>query len=97
MLTLLFGMNRDTCAPIEWEEQLQTAGFKNLYLQWVKWPIGPWPKGRKNKLLGELFAKTYFRRSEYCSFSVFQIPKLGPGATEKVYDGGTSGYVGYEH
>ena len=58
MSTLLSGMNRDTSAPAKWEEQLQAAGFKNLYLQWVKWPVGPWSKGQKNKLLGNLWAKT---------------------------------------
>jgi hypothetical protein len=57
MSTLMSGMNRDTSAPAKWEEQLQAAGFKNLHLQWVKWPIGTWAKGQKNKLLGELFAR----------------------------------------
>ena len=50
-------MGRDTAAPAKWEEQLQAAGFKNIYLRWVNWPIGPWPKGQKNKLLGKLFAR----------------------------------------
>ena len=57
MSAILSGMGRNTAAPVKWEEQLQAAGFKNIYLRWVKWPIGPWPKGRKHKLLGELFAK----------------------------------------
>jgi hypothetical protein len=57
MSTILTSMGRDTAAPAKWEEQLQAAGFKNIYLRWVNWPIGPWPKGQKNKLLGKLFAR----------------------------------------
>jgi hypothetical protein len=57
MSTILSSMNRDPSPPAKWEEQLQAAGFKNLYQQWFKWPIGQWPKGQKNKLLGKLFAE----------------------------------------
>ena len=55
--TMLSNMGRDPSAPAKWEEQLQAAGFKDLYMKWDKWPIGPWAKGQKNQILGQLFAR----------------------------------------
>ena len=43
----------DFQAPLKWQEQLQAAGFVDIYLRWFNWPIGPWAKHKKNKVIGQ--------------------------------------------
>jgi hypothetical protein len=46
-------------APLSWHEQLHAAGFIDIHMKWFNWPIGPWAKGRKNKILGKLALMNY--------------------------------------
>jgi hypothetical protein len=41
-------------APRSWHEQLHAAGFIDIHMKWFNWPIGPWAKDRKSKLLGKI-------------------------------------------
>jgi len=36
---------------------LQDAGFRNVTVNWQKWPVGPWAKGTKNKEVGRWWAE----------------------------------------
>jgi hypothetical protein len=38
-------------------ELLHNAGFTNIQVQWQNWPVGPWPKGAKNKRMGQWWAE----------------------------------------
>ncbi|KIW04945.1 uncharacterized protein PV09_04110 [Verruconis gallopava] len=42
----------DFQAPYKWREMLQEAGFVDINIRWFNWPIGPWAKGVKNKMIG---------------------------------------------
>jgi hypothetical protein len=44
----------DLQAPENWPKLLESAGFVDINVQWVNWPIGPWAKGDKQKLMGRL-------------------------------------------
>jgi hypothetical protein len=45
-------MGMDIFVPGALAEPLRAAGFVNIHAKHYKWPIGPWAKGEKNKLLG---------------------------------------------
>lgn len=45
-------MGIDMFAPSALAEPLRAAGFVNIHAKHYKWPVGPWAKGEKNKLLG---------------------------------------------
>ena len=42
----------DTLACEKFEDQLTRQGFINIKHESIKWPIGPWAKGKKEKELG---------------------------------------------
>lgn len=44
----------DARASEKFNEQLAACGFVNVERTDVQWPIRPWPKGKKNKLMGRL-------------------------------------------
>ena len=47
-------------APSKWHDQLTAAGFIYIEIKWVNWPIGPWAKHEKNKIIGKFtFADMY--------------------------------------
>jgi hypothetical protein len=39
-------------APLTWAENLRKIGFVDIHIKWYNWPIGPWAKNKKNKVLG---------------------------------------------
>lgn len=41
-------------ASVDFNEQLAAQGFVNIEKADIQWPIGPWPKGKKNKFMGRL-------------------------------------------
>jgi hypothetical protein len=43
----------DFQATLKWKEQLEAAGFVDVHSRWVNWPVGPWAKHRKNKIIGK--------------------------------------------
>jgi hypothetical protein len=45
---------KDFTIPTRWKDMLRDAGFIDIHQKWYNWPIGPWSKGKKNKLLGRL-------------------------------------------
>jgi Methyltransferase domain len=47
-------------APKLWKEQLEAAGFTDIHCKWFNWPIGPWAKGKKNKLIGKLCWQNFY-------------------------------------
>ncbi|OCK80010.1 S-adenosyl-L-methionine-dependent methyltransferase [Lepidopterella palustris CBS 459.81] len=46
----LIGMDMEAAASFA--EPLRAAGFVDIHAKHFKWPVGPWAKGEKNKLLG---------------------------------------------
>jgi hypothetical protein len=53
-------MGLDLAAPLKWREHLLSAGFGEIYMQWYNWPVGPWAKHKKNKVLGKLTFVDFF-------------------------------------
>jgi SAM-dependent methyltransferase len=51
-------------APLKWADQLREAGFVDIHLKWFNWPVGPWPKGKKNKLMGQWTLADFIDGSE---------------------------------
>jgi hypothetical protein len=50
----------DFQAPFKWREMLQEVGFVDIQIRWFTWPIGPWAKYSKNKVIGRyLYADFY--------------------------------------
>ena len=45
-------LGMDAAAPLRWVENLRAAGFVDIHVKWINWPIGPWAKGKKNKVVG---------------------------------------------
>jgi len=39
-------------APLSWPDQLRAIGFEDIHVRWFNWPLGPWAKHKKNKMLG---------------------------------------------
>lgn len=39
-------------SPHQWPDQLRAAGFVDIHFKWYNWPLGPWAKGQKNKIMG---------------------------------------------
>jgi hypothetical protein len=44
----------DFQATEKWCKLLEEAGFVDINIKWVNWPLGPWAKGDKQKLVGRL-------------------------------------------
>ncbi|GAB7352850.1 hypothetical protein MBLNU459_g3457t1 [Dothideomycetes sp. NU459] len=44
----------DFQAPQKFGKQLQQAGFVDIHIESFAWPIGPWAKGKKQKILGQM-------------------------------------------
>jgi hypothetical protein len=53
-------MGWDLEAPLKWRANLEAAGFTNIHIQWFNWPVGPWAKHKKNKLIGKLTFMNFF-------------------------------------
>jgi hypothetical protein len=49
----------DFQAPIKWPKLLEAAGFVDIHVKWVNWPVGPWAKGDKYKLMGRLVLEDF--------------------------------------
>jgi hypothetical protein len=47
-------MGIDFSIPRQWRQQLKDVGFVDAQQKWFNWPVGPWAKHKKNKLLGRL-------------------------------------------
>jgi len=47
----------DMSASFKHIERLRNTGFVKMEESCSKWPIGPWPKGRKEKKMGAMIAK----------------------------------------
>jgi hypothetical protein len=58
----LIGINLE--APKLWREQLEAVGFTNIHCKWYNWPLGPWAKGKKNKLIGKLCWRNFYEGIE---------------------------------
>lgn len=43
-----------------WVQYLEQAGFVDICVKWVHWPIGPWAKGEKNKALGRFLHADFY-------------------------------------
>jgi hypothetical protein len=60
----------DLAAPLKWAEQLRAAGFIEIHTRWYNWPIGPWAKQKKNKLIGR-YALANFHDAAGASVAMF--------------------------
>lgn len=47
----------DFVAPKRMHTLLQEAGFVDISVKWMNWPLGPWAKGAKNKRIGRWWAE----------------------------------------
>jgi hypothetical protein len=54
MMEAMARHGKDFTIPTRWKDMLRDAGFIDVHQKWYNWPIGPWAKGKKNKLLGRL-------------------------------------------
>jgi SAM-dependent methyltransferase len=43
----------DTMVTAKFKKQLEEQGFVNIHEQGVRWPLGAWPKGKREKILGQ--------------------------------------------
>jgi hypothetical protein len=66
-------IGRDMRTPARFEELLTRAGFVNIHFYRLQFPIGPWPKGEKNKLLGKLVAKNLNEGVRTASFVIARV------------------------
>lgn len=39
-------------APHSWVDNLKALGFTEIHVKWHNWPLGPWAKHQKNKVIG---------------------------------------------
>jgi hypothetical protein len=49
----------DATAPTKFSSKLRAAGFVDIRRKTLKWPVGQWAKGAKNKLLGYYIYEDY--------------------------------------
>lgn len=47
-------MGKDPNALSKFRQYLQDAGFINIHVQPIHWPVGPWAKGKREKLIGKI-------------------------------------------
>jgi hypothetical protein len=51
-------------APLSWSDQLQAAGFTDIHVKWYNWPIGPWAKQKRNKIIGDYVLRNMYEAVE---------------------------------
>ena len=61
----------DARASEKFTEQLHAQGFVNVQKVPVHWPIRPWPKGRKYKVLGKLLHENTHKAVPAISMALF--------------------------
>jgi hypothetical protein len=44
----------DPDPTIKYKQRMEEVGFVNAHTQHIQWPVGPWPKGNREKLVGRL-------------------------------------------
>jgi hypothetical protein len=52
-------MGLDFQAPNRFHDLLEAGGFVDVQTQWFNWPIGPWAKGDKYKVMGEMVLEDF--------------------------------------
>jgi hypothetical protein len=63
-------MGRPFVDPAQLAEQLEKIGFDDVHVRKDKWPINPWPKGRRWKLLGMLTLENMSQGLESLSYKL---------------------------
>jgi hypothetical protein len=56
-LHLLEAITKDGIDPdptVKFKRMMEDIGFINVREQGLKWPVGPWPKGNREKLIGRI-------------------------------------------
>jgi hypothetical protein len=64
----------DPLAVTKFSEYMREAGFINIKEQPIQWPVGPWPKGNREKLIGRIMidnVSTVVRPSGTAMFTKF--------------------------
>jgi len=60
IMTSLGTIGKNMSAPRLWKGQLEAAGFVDVHVKWVRWPVGTWAKGKRNKLLGKMLWQDFY-------------------------------------
>jgi hypothetical protein len=78
-------IGRDFQAPTKWSQLLEEAGFVDIDIKWVNWPIGSWAKGDKNKLMGRLTFENFYAGT-YVTVPLFSALGWSPEKTRAVLE-----------
>lgn len=61
----------NTCSPPHFPEYMAKVGFINIKEHHAKWPLGPWAKGKKEKLMGHYMLENIYAGIEGASLMLF--------------------------
>lgn len=64
-------MGCDTLATLRFRELMEKAGFVDIQETHIKFPLGTWPKGEKEKKMGALFGKDISENVSGISTKIF--------------------------
>lgn len=73
----------DMQAPSKFPQMLRDIGFEDIHTRRYKWPIGPWAKGSKEKLLGRWALQDCFDGMQGGTMAFFtRVLKMKPEEVE---------------
>jgi hypothetical protein len=81
---------------------LESLGFVNIHAQSIKWPIGSWPKGEREKLIGRIMvdnmlqfytAAAMMLFTKRLSWTAEQVEEFLPGVREDILDRNKCFYI----
>lgn len=76
-------LGRPFVEPARLKQQMETIGFEDVRVRKDKWPMNPWPKGRRWKVLGMVMLENFNDGLE--SFS-YMLCMKGLGWTKEEVD-----------
>jgi hypothetical protein len=85
----------DSLPGLKLKGMLETVGFINIRVQPIKWPVGAWAKGEREKLLGHLMVDNVLLAYEPIAKGLFtkrlgwtmeQVEEFLPGVRNDILD-----------